>query len=442
MSFTVSPGIVTREIDLTAIVPEVAGTAGGAVGSFQWGPVQEVRTIASEDQLVNTFQKPNLETYNYFFTAANFLSYGNNLNVIRVANSTAKNATTDAANAVFIANNYKYQTTYETQHGGSASNDFGTYVAKFAGVLGNSLKISKCGANKANTTLTGTVTVGAGSSNAHTVTGVGTTFTTELGVGDVIQIHSNSYMVSAVTNTTQITVKGHNGAAQGAGNTAVRRTRSAFKSSTADLIGVVTVVAGNTAVTGTNTLFTQQVNAGDIIKFFDGEEARVNSITSDTALVLATPKTNAVASNTFNRRWEYEGSFDDAPTATNFGTRKGTIQDEIHLVIVDEDGEWTGQKGQVLETFAGKSVASDAKDDDGTSQYYVDVINRQSDYVYFMKHAAAGSRDASLNTIAWGAVANSAVADKFQANSIIVTESFTGGVDGNTLSDGDLITGY
>ena len=441
MPFTVSPGVVTREIDLSTIVPEAGATVGGAVGAFQWGPVQEIRTISSESDLTEVFHKPNLETYNYFFTAANFLSYGNNLQTVRVANSTARNATSDATNAVAITNNYSYEVTYDSDHGGTASDDYGNFVAKYPGVLGNSLKVSICGADKPGATLTGTVTVGTPSSGAATVTGVGTSFTTEVGVGDVVTCHSNSYVVTAVTNTTQIVVYGSGISAQGAGNTFVRKTNSGFSESETTMIGTLTCAAGNTAVTGTNTKFDLQITAGDILTI-NSQEVTVNSITSNTALVLRTALTNAVSANVFTRKWEYHGSVDTAPTTSAYGTRKGTTQDEVHIVVADEDGEWTGTKGQVMETFSNLSVASGAVEDDGTQQFYKTVINTESDYIWWMDHDSAGDRDASLNTLAWGAVANSAVAPQYQANGIITTDSLTGGVDGNTLSDADLTTGY
>ena len=440
MAFTVSPGIVTREIDLTAIVPEVGSTTGGVVGSFRWGPISEVSLVTSEDDLVSRFHKPDSETYSYFFTAANFLSYGNALNVVRVANTQAKNATDDSANAVLIEKADKYYETYDPNFGGSTSNDFGTWVAKYAGSLGNSIKVSVCGADKPSASLTGTVTVGAGVSNSHTITGVGTAFTTEVGLGDVVQVESNNYIVTAVTNTTQITVSGDSAAAQSGGSSASRLTRSAFQSDVC--IGKVTVAAGNTALSGVNTKFQSQVNVGDTIVIGGKEEVKVKTITSDTAIVLDSPTSNAASSNTFIRKWEFHGSVDAAPTTSVHGTRKETTQDEVHIVIADEDGEWTGTKGQVLEAWPNLSVASDAKAEDGTALYYKETINRQSDYIYWMKHNVAGNRDTSLNTIAWGASANSAVAPQFQANAIIATTSLTGGVDGNALTDGNLMGGY
>ena len=93
MAFQLSPGVVITEEDRTTIVPSVATTAGAFAGAFQWGPVDEVTTIDTETNLVGTFGKPNDDTYGYFFTAANFLAYGNNLKVARVVDKgVARNA--------------------------------------------------------------------------------------------------------------------------------------------------------------------------------------------------------------------------------------------------------------------------------------------------------------------------------------------------------------
>ena len=86
MAFQLSPGVLVTEQDLTSVVPSVATTAGGFAGAFQWGPVRQVTTISTENDLVTAFGVPNSTTYNSFFTASNFLSYGNNLQVIRVVN--------------------------------------------------------------------------------------------------------------------------------------------------------------------------------------------------------------------------------------------------------------------------------------------------------------------------------------------------------------------
>ena len=73
MAFQLSPGVLVTEKDLTLLVPAISTTAGGFVGTFQWGPVEEVKLIDSETQLVEQFQEPNDTTFKSFFTAANFL---------------------------------------------------------------------------------------------------------------------------------------------------------------------------------------------------------------------------------------------------------------------------------------------------------------------------------------------------------------------------------
>jgi len=145
MAFQLSPGVLVTEKDLTSVVPAVATTAGGFAGAFQWGPVGQVTTVDSENVLVDRFGKPNSDTFQSFFTAANFLSYGNNLQVIRVVNeSVAKNAVANAsATAVIIKNEDHYTATYED---GSGSGK-GAWAAKYPGALGNSLKVSMADAN-------------------------------------------------------------------------------------------------------------------------------------------------------------------------------------------------------------------------------------------------------------------------------------------------------
>jgi len=140
MAFQLSPGVLVSEKDLTSVVPSVATTAGGFAGAFQWGPVRQVTTIDSENNLVDQFGKPNSDTYKSFYTAANFLSYGNNLQVIRVVNeATARNAKANAsATAVIIRNDEHYDATYADGSGSSQ----GEWTAKYPGVLGNSLKVS------------------------------------------------------------------------------------------------------------------------------------------------------------------------------------------------------------------------------------------------------------------------------------------------------------
>ena len=92
MAILVSPGINTSEINQTTVVPSVLTTAGAIAGNFKWGPVDQFVLVDSELTLVNRFGQPDSNTATSFFTAANFLAYGNNLTVVRSVGSTANNA--------------------------------------------------------------------------------------------------------------------------------------------------------------------------------------------------------------------------------------------------------------------------------------------------------------------------------------------------------------
>ena len=83
MPFQVSPGVLVREVDLTNVVPAVSTSIGAIAGAFEKGPVNEITAISSEEELVKIFGKPNGNNFETFFTASNFLQYGNALRVVR-----------------------------------------------------------------------------------------------------------------------------------------------------------------------------------------------------------------------------------------------------------------------------------------------------------------------------------------------------------------------
>ena len=135
MAFQVSPGINISEQDLTTVVPNVATTIGAMAGGFQWGPVLERTQIGTENDLVDIFGKPNADTFEWFWTAANYLAYGNNLWVVRNVGANAKNAVVgdnDAGTAVLAKNKDHYDGVTFTDQ---------LFVAKYPGALGNSLKV-------------------------------------------------------------------------------------------------------------------------------------------------------------------------------------------------------------------------------------------------------------------------------------------------------------
>jgi len=103
MAFQVSPGINVSEIDLTTTVPALATTVGGFGGVFRWGPVGKFVLVDSENTLANRFGKPTSDNYETFYTAANFLSYGNALYVSRAAATTGfVNTSSITANSTLL----------------------------------------------------------------------------------------------------------------------------------------------------------------------------------------------------------------------------------------------------------------------------------------------------------------------------------------------------
>lgn len=95
MAFSISPAVTFTEQDFNATFANVAATGGAMVGTFQWGPVDEVMTISDETRLLAKYNKPNDEVANSWFTASNFLLFGNDLKIVRTVGSNALNATDD-----------------------------------------------------------------------------------------------------------------------------------------------------------------------------------------------------------------------------------------------------------------------------------------------------------------------------------------------------------
>jgi phage tail sheath protein FI len=274
MAFQLSPGVNVSEIDLTTVVPSVATSIGAFAGPFAWGPIGEIVTISDEVRLADRFGKPDNSNYEYWFSAANFLAYTNNLKIVRAANITSTKNATANGNGILIRNDDDWEQNYSNGQGTE-----GEFAAKFAGDLGNSLKVSMADAN----------------------------------------------------------------------------TYSA---------------------------------------------------------------------------WEFATSFTSAPGTSPFVENKGGSNDEVHVIIIDEDGKFTGTRNSVLEVFPFASKAQDAKDESGNSIYYKNVIASQSKYVRWLDHPTGGTN--------WG---NTSVGTAFAGLSANVTVSLSGGADG-TITTANVVTAY
>jgi hypothetical protein len=140
--------------------------------------------------------------------------------------------------------------------------------------------------------------------------------------------------------------------------------------------------------------------------------------------------------------WDYETQFDSAPGTSPYADSVGGENDELHIVVVDADGIWSGTAGTVLEKYAFVSKASDAKKSDGTNNYYKDVVNSQSKYIWWMDHTtsvATSVGGSGTSGVAWG---TAAAGVGFKDLSAVVTKTLDGGVDDLTATDGELMNGF
>ena len=467
MAFQVSPGVNTSEIDLTNVVVSAGTSTGGFAGRFRWGPIEEVTLVTDEDNLVDQFQKPDDNNFEHFFTAANFLSYTNALNVVRAANTTVANAAAPknatAASGTYvnvqITTSESYYNGYDDEQGGTAYSTAanGPFVAKWAGDLGNTFKYSMCPADRPSATLTGT---GTWTQATGVLAGTGTLYGIELRVGDAISIADEVglHIVTAVTSNVAVTCFSTSGtdSANSNAKVATRQKRSIFHTIATNMKGTVAVTADSTTVTGTGTLFTSQFIVGDKI-VINGETKKVKTLTSNTVIVTDTKFLAAATAQTYTRDWEYAGAFAEGPpTTSDHAADKSMSLDEIHVAVVDEDGDWTGTIDEVVEAHANLSVASGARDNQGEDIYYKNWINKYSKFMWWLQYAPVEAEVLSGDYItpaatgsktlrAWGATADAGgtqQADEFYMPGKAMTKSFTGGTAGSAPSDADVIRAY
>ena len=358
MAFQVSPGVLVQERDLTRIIPAVSTSVGAIAVQFSKGPLDEIVTVSSEQELVDTFGKPNSTNFEDWFSAANFLQYSNALRVVRATNTGLLNATSNTS-GILIKNTQDYQDNYST---GSAS--IGTFAAREAGSYGNNLLVSTCPS-------------------------------------------ATAYSTAAVTTVSD-----------------------------------ATTAVGDTTVTFTSGT---DINVGDIVEFsttaagtdYDGYKYRVTVVaTNDITFVRADSGQGGLQVALTNganvkRYWRYYDQVAGAPGTSPYASERSGVNDEIHVIVVDQDGGISGTAGTILEVFDSASKAADAKSPQGDSNYYVDVIYNKSKYVYWMDHNASGSN--------WGSNASGTT---FTAVNVPTLESLSGGSDGSTVTVGQRKTAY
>lgn len=363
MGFQLSPGVRVSEIDLTTIVPAVATTAGGVVIASAWGPAEERVLVDTEKNLLDLFGKPDNDNFERWFTANNFLGYGNNLQVVRAVASDAKNASATGTFTGVIKNEADYENT--------AAVDLATggeWIAKYPSSLGNSLAVHLVDGKSTKLEFTDSTVYVAGE---------------DFFVGDTVE-------GATVTDTAVVVAWTPSAVGQPGSRLLVEPATGTF-------------VVGNT-VTGTSGLST-------------GNE-----------ITIASP----IRPRSEFDLWGYKNLFTGKPETSDFVGARGGENDELHLVVVDKDGLWTGEAGTVLERFEFLSKASDARRSDGSNQYYRDVINETSAFVWFADFPTGSSF--------WGDPASTL--NVIYSEEGQVDSDFSGGDTGAAPTDADILTAY
>lgn len=406
MAFQVSPGVLTREIDLSAVIPTLPTTEGALAGVFRWGPVEKVTTLGSEQDLINQFGKPTNFNAETWFSAANFLAYSNVLHVVRgadVVNATGNACHSAVANTAAISGNaftfnVKNHDDYDVK-----SEDFTAqgpdvkYIAKYPGTMGNTLKVSVCD-----------------SANAYRST---------------INVVGNSSVNDAIAASFLSLASGAN--------------TISVKVTAADITNAV--AAANLAATILTTFVNNAITLGDVLDVgntttgkFQAKVVSISAISRNTTAGFANLTIRLAqkvflkstwTANTVQRNWEYFANVSRAPGQSQYfknlaatGQANASANDELHVVVVDQRGDFSGVPGQTLEIFEALSRATNAKTLDGATNYYATVINEGSKYVWWANDRANALSETSTVLV------NS-------TNDVPLTLSFVRGTNGDLEED-------
>jgi len=211
---------------------------------------------------------------------------------------------------------------------------------------------------------------------------------------------------------------------------------TAFEETSKTTVNNTNLAVGDTSVTVASV---SGISVGDIVNFGEsgGYEYRITNIASTTLTIVRHPSgvgglhTAVANGSAVRRRWQYYDLVNAAPGTSPYASDRSGVNDELHVVVVDEDGGITGKAGDVLEVYDSLSKASDAKTPQGDTNYYPDVIYNKGAYVYWMDHHSSGSN--------WGSAVQSTT---FTAVTTVKNDSLSGGADGSAATVGQLKTAY
>ena len=405
-TFDLSPDVQSFELDITAIIPSVATSDGGIAGIFPWGPINQIVQVSDEKSLVRVFGKPTNLNPETFFTAANFLSYATSLYVVRTANTSgaANNITNTVLNAVAGTNGNTVPSntilltgliTNANTYANVISDASLMYVAKYPGTLGNSLLVSVC----------------------DSVSAYGSTLNLTPNTDFNVATTSISFTIGSNVATVFISPSGT--------GTGVETLAIANNVANTVIIGDI-LVAGNASI-GTQNLVVTNV----------GTPTQAGSNTTLTINLASNFNLGTnYSSNTVSRQWQFYKTVSKAPGTSPWQAAavgaNNTAVDQLHIVVQDQDGLFTGTPGTILEVWNALSRGTDAVDDTLNSTYYKTVINNQSNYIWFANDRA-------------GSPSNTAIGITSSTNVKPFTTSFVGGQDGlseSTVPLSTLTAGY
>jgi len=342
----VSPGVKTREVDLTIGAVNAANDQVGAfVGPFQKGPIDYPILVETEQDLLNYFGKPisTDSQSEYWLSSSSYLSYGGILRVVRTDSSTSGALNNANSNSTGGSASVKIKS-YEDYVNSHINDTSWTFAAKNPGSWANSLKVCVIDA-AADQTISGistsSVLVGYGITVGVTTSlaGVGTV-TTESGFlkGIITGVGNSSISVKIVSRYR---------------NTTADYVDAPYAANTINAISSGTVIISNTSAIG------------------------IATTSSYTASDWYNQQTLGLTNSTV-----YWSSIAPKPGTSQYVSQRNGKNDEIHVVVVDDIGTLTGTAGNVIEKFVGLSKASDAKATPAQPIYFDDYIALNSNYIF------------------------------------------------------------
>jgi len=351
-----SPGIIIREVDLTiGRVDPTSGSTGALVAPFEKGPVGDPQLIESEEDLLQTFGKPYSTDKHYesWLVASSYLAYGGTMSIVRADDAGLKNATDDGTPAIKIKGRDHY-----TQLGYDENEITGsTIVANSPGTWSNGIKVA---------VIDGSVD--------QVLTGIDTTDVV-VGMAVTITVPDNRVVTTNVSTGTTAVLTGQ------------------FSAIVTDIVGISSIgvkLINHTAQDGTVTNVDYQEKG----TYSFGGSGNVAIHTTG----FSTPWVSRPYTGQYdwfnNQQIAIKDSKDEAiayldwsqlsnrPSTTSYTSKRGGRFDEVHVVVVDEDGDITGNAGTILEKHVGLSKASDAEYSVGSTAYWRKYLEVNSKYIF------------------------------------------------------------